>query len=254
MSHGSFFWYDLISKDPAATRAFVTQLFGWVASEATMPDGTPYTSFSSGGNLICGLMPFSPARDFEDGRAHWMTYVQVDRLFATTTRVERKGGTILSDPLPVPELGTYQIIRDSEGALLALVEAQRPVLSHKFIWNSVIWNELNCRSAADAKDFYRGIAGWTATSVVDEGLTYDFFTQGGANVAGLLEMNGTGFEDVRPGWQTYLAVADVDDMATKAVECGGYLAASPFDLPGVGRIAIIVEPGGCQISLLHPPE
>ena len=251
MSHGSFFWYDLISKNPAATRDFMISAFGYVASDTTMPNGTPYTSFSIGGNLICGLIPLSKERDFDQGRSHWIAYVQVDRLFSSIVRVERHGGQVLSDPMPVPDLGYYQIIRDSQGALLCLVESRHGILTSKFVWNSVIWNELVCENAALAHAFYRPVAGWTQTQA-ENTLDYDFFTLGGAHVAGILEMPKDTFGPIKPSWQTYMAIPKIDTMVGKVLEHGGSVTAEPFDLPGIGRIALAIDPGGCQLSLLQP--
>ena len=255
MSHGSFFWYDLVSRDTAATRAFLTRMFDWVASEAQMPDGTSYTSFSTSGNVVCGLIPLDAKRDFDERRAHWITYIRVDRLFSAMARVERQGGEILTEPLPVPDLGSYQVVRDPDGALLALVEARYEVLNPGFAWNTVIWNELTCRDVGPAQEFYRAVTGWVHSPNAGgpDALDYGFFTTVGANVAGLLEMAGPDYGDLRPAWQAYIAVEDVDAMAAKVTECGGHVAAEPFDVPGVGRIAIVIEPGGCQLSLLCPP-
>ena len=252
MSHGSFFWYDLVSKDTRASRAFLTRLFGWVASDAAMPDGTPYTSFSSGGNVICGLMPLNETRDYEGGKAYWMTYIQVDRLFSTITRAERQGGEVLSEVMPVPDLGSYQVLRSPDGGLLALVEARQPVLSPGFSWNTITWNELMSPQPQRAQDFYRAIAGWSHQDVTGT-LNYAFFTLGGANVAGLLDMSTPDFTALKPGWQTYIAVEDVDALTAQVPSCGGHIAAEPFDLPGVGRVAVIIEPGEGVISLLTPP-
>lgn len=254
MSHGSFYWYDIVSKDRDASRNFLTRVFGWVASDAAMPDGTPYTSFSTNGKLICGLMPLTQSNDYDGGRAHWMTYVQVDRLFSTMTRAERQGGEILSDVQPIPDLGSFQVLRDPGGALLSMVEANQPVLSPGFAWNTVIWNELMSREAPQTLDFYRAVTGWTAQNASNDGsLDYGFLTMGGANMAGFLLAEGADYGDMRPGWQTYIAVEDVDATAAKAQAAGGHIAAEPFDLPGVGRIAVIVEPGETVISLLTPP-
>ena len=255
MGHGSFYWYDIISKNRDASRDFLTRLFGWVASDAAMPDGTPYTSFSSGGALICGLMSLTEVNDYDEGRAHWMTYVQVDRLFSTTTRAERQGAEILSEVQPIPDLGSYQLLRDPGGALLSLVEANHPILSHGFAWNTIIWNELLSREASQTLEFYRAVTGWTAQEATTDGsLDYGFFTMGGANLAGFLHMDGSDFGDIRPGWQTYIAVEDVDAMAAKAKAAGGHIAAEPFDMPSVGRIAILIDPGETVISLLTPAD
>ena len=252
MSHGSFFWYDLVSKDTQASRAFLTRLFGWVASDSALPDGTPYTSFSFGGNLICGLMSLNETRDYEDSKAYWMTYIQVDRLFSTITRSERQGGNVLSEVLPVPGLGSYQVLRSPDGGLLSFVEARQQVLKPGFTWNAITWNELVSRQPGRAQDFYSAIVGWSHQEVTGA-FAYAFFTLGGANVAGLLDVSADDFTSMKPGWQAYIAVADVDALTTQVPSCGGHIAAEPFDLPGVGRVAVIIEPGEGVISLLTPP-
>ena len=252
MSHGSFFWYDLVTKDWDASKAFLMRLFDWDATDVAMPNGAPYTSFSKDGQLTCGLMPLTAANDYDEGRAHWMTYVQVDRLFSTITRAERHGGEILSEVKPIPDLGSYQVLRDPSGALFSLVEASSPILSSNFAWNSIIWNELTTRNPQPAAEFYRAVTGWTATAAQAD-LDYAFFAMGGVNMAGLLAMQGPDFGDLRSGWQTYFAVEDVDATVARVEACGGHVAAHPFDLPGVGRVAIIIEPGQGTISLLTPP-
>ena len=253
MSHGRFFWYDLVSKDRKASRAFLTSLFGWTASDAAMPDGTPYTSFSVQKHLVCGLMPLTEARDFNQGQGYWMTYLRVDRLAPSIVRAKQQGGVTLSGALPVPDLGAYQIIRDPAGTLLALVEARQSILSSGMLWTSVIWNELLCRQGeGPVADFYQVVAGWSYQKTPQQAFDYSLFSLGGSQVAGILEMPDTAYAGLRPAWQTYIGVSDVDALTAKALDCGGHITAEPFELPGVGRLALIVEPGGCQITLLQP--
>lgn len=254
MTHGSFFWYDMVSKNPEATRTFMPRVFGWDASHAVMPDGTPYISFSSAGKLVCGLMPLSERRDFDSGRAHWMTYLEVDGLATAQSRVENSGGEILGNQQTVPDLGAYQVIRDPDGALVALVEARRKVLQQGNNWNSVVWNELICRDADRIGDFYHSIANWTISSDASNNFEYGFFTQNRVNMAGLLEMKGHDFGDIKSSWQVYIAVEDIDAAVNKVTLNGGQISAEPFDMPGIGRIAIVIEPGECQFSLLQPPS
>ena len=200
-------------------------------------------------------MPLKAENDFDEGRAHWMSYIRVDRLFSTVTRAERQGGEILSDARPVPDLGSYQVIRDPSGALLSLIEANQPILSPDFAWNTIIWNELLTRHSQPTVDFYRAVTGWSAMPADNQNtLDYGFLTFGGTNIAGILQMDSPDFGDIRSGWQTYIAVEDVDAMTAKAKAAGGLIAATPFDLPGVGRIAVIIEPGETVISLLTPPS
>ena len=54
------------------------------------------------------------------------------------------------------------------------------------------------------------------------------------------------------GWMPYLAVDDVDARAKKAVEAGAAMMKPAFDVPGVGRIVILMEPGGAGIGWITP--
>jgi hypothetical protein len=50
----------------------------------------------------------------------------------------------------------------------------------------------------------------------------------------------------------YLAVDDVDARVKKAQTAGATLMRPIFDVPGVGRIAILREPGGAGIGWITP--
>ncbi len=252
MSYSSFFWYDMVSEDAVATREFMVGLFGWTTFNDTMPDGTPYTSFSTAGNLVCGLIPLTPKRDFERGQAYWMSYLQVDSLPFAQGQVERHGGLVIGQPQPVPDVGSYQVIRDPAGALLAFIEAQQTILGHNFAWHTVVWNELSCPGGDTIKGFYRSVVNWTHMSNQVDEFDYGIFTKQGENMAGLLELPDAAFEAMRPAWQIYFAVRDLDAMAAKVIKFGGHLVAEPFDLPGVGRMAVVIDPGNCPFSLLQP--
>jgi len=50
----------------------------------------------------------------------------------------------------------------------------------------------------------------------------------------------------------YIAVDDVDARAKKAVQAGAKIAQPAFDIPGVGRIVILAEPGGATVGWMTP--
>ena len=58
--------------------------------------------------------------------------------------------------------------------------------------------------------------------------------------------------DAPPHWMTYIAVDDIDKVAAEAPGLGGTVMRAPFDVPGVGRIAIMREPGGAGIGWMTP--
>ena len=51
---------------------------------------------------------------------------------------------------------------------------------------------------------------------------------------------------------SYLAVDDVDARVAKAIAAGAKLMRPIFDVPGVGRIAILDEPGGAGVAWMTP--
>jgi predicted enzyme related to lactoylglutathione lyase len=50
----------------------------------------------------------------------------------------------------------------------------------------------------------------------------------------------------------YIAVDDVDARAKKAVAAGAKIMKPAFDVPDVGRILILKEPGGAGIGWITP--
>src|SRR5262249_42072249 len=67
-------------------------------------------------------------------------------------------------------------------------------------------------------------------------------------VGGIYEMEGPDFAQVPENWMPYLAVDDVDKRVKKATVAGATLMRPLFDIPGVGRIAILREPGGAGVG------
>ena len=50
----------------------------------------------------------------------------------------------------------------------------------------------------------------------------------------------------------YIAVDDVDARVKKAVKAGAKVMKPAFDVPGVGRIVILTQPGGAGIGWMTP--
>ena len=55
-----------------------------------------------------------------------------------------------------------------------------------------------------------------------------------------------------PVWLTYIAPDDIDATAAKVTELGGTVIREPWDIEGVGRLAIVQDPAGAVIGLFKP--
>ena len=114
------------------------------------------------------------------------------------------------------------------------------------------WNELMTRDVERAKAFYGGTVGWRFEDMPMEGGTYWVCKDGDQPVGGILDMNRPEFESIPPHWFAYLAVDDVDALAEQARAAGAELLRPLFDVPGVGRIAILKDPTGAALGWITP--
>jgi uncharacterized protein len=111
------------------------------------------------------------------------------------------------------------------------------------------WNELATRDVERAKKFYADTLGWSFESIPMPEGSYWIASAGGEPVAGIVEGGSDAPSD---GWMSYIAVDDVDARVKKAVQAGAKVLQSAFDVPDVGRIVILAEPGGAAIGWMTP--
>jgi predicted enzyme related to lactoylglutathione lyase len=115
------------------------------------------------------------------------------------------------------------------------------------------WNELRTRDAERAKRFYATTVGWSfEASATPDGETYWVALQDGKPVAGLFALTSPRFDGVPESWMSFLAVDDVDARVAKAITAGAELVMPIFDVPEVGRIAMLCEPSGAGIGCITP--
>lgn len=104
------------------------------------------------------------------------------------------------------------------------------------------------RDVAGAKAFYETCIGWEMTAMPMGEQTYWIAKVGEQPVAGIMDISGDDFTDVPACWFPYLAVDDVDARLKQATDAGATIQRAPFDIPGVGRIAIIIDPTGVAMG------
>ena len=118
------------------------------------------------------------------------------------------------------------------------------------------WNELMTHDVEKAKAFYSETLGWTYDDMPMPGMdaTYTVAKSGDVMVGGIFPMAGADFEGVPDHWYSYVAVDDVDKRLEALKQAGGRIHREPFDVPGVGRIAMIEVPGGAAQGWMTPAE
>lgn len=116
------------------------------------------------------------------------------------------------------------------------------------------WNELMTRDADKAKKFYGDAIGWAYDAMPMPEGTYWVAKVGDKPVGGIFTMSGPDFAGAPESWMSYLAVDDIDARLKKATAAGAKIMRQPFDVPNVGRIAMVQEPGGAVIGWMTPAQ
>jgi predicted enzyme related to lactoylglutathione lyase len=116
----------------------------------------------------------------------------------------------------------------------------------------VCWSELAVHDVARAQQFYTQTLGWRFEAMPMPDMTYWIIMSGAARVGGMFEMKGANFDGVPDHWLTYIAVDDVDARLQKAVAAGARVCKEAFDIEGVGRMAVLAEPGGAVVAWMTP--
>lgn len=126
----------------------------------------------------------------------------------------------------------------------------------------VWWNEINTHDTERTRAFYCRVMGWTPvlTAMTDMGrspnpgeASYTTFMKGKTPVCGAYDLRTLPeLADLPDFWMTYLSVPDCDESCREAVSAGGEVLKPPFDVPGVGRVAIIRDATGAMVGLGTP--
>jgi uncharacterized protein len=237
---GTFVWHEHLSSDPKQAQDFYTQLFGW-ETEVWKPGEMDYMMISSGGKTHGGFFK-AP----EGVPNHWIGHVLVDSADETAEKVKAAGGTILMDPMDIPEVGRFAPIADPQGAV---VSAFQPAGDGPTPEGVFVWDELGTQDVEAAERFYGAVFGWTSTDMGEEYGGYKIFQIGETRVAGAMKLRDS---SAPSGWAPYIAVDDADATVDKGKKLGGSALLEPMDVPAVGRIAVLSDPQGAVFGIIKP--
>ena len=112
-----------------------------------------------------------------------------------------------------------------------------------------VWHEQVSGDPKQAKGFYTPLFGWGTETFKPGEFDYEMIAVGGRTYGGF----GKAMEGAPPPhWLGHVRVESVDETVEKAKNAGGKLAAGPFDMEEVGRMAIIGDPQGAYLGAFQP--
>ena len=116
---------------------------------------------------------------------------------------------------------------------------------------TICWIDLASTDADGAAGFYCDLFGWTAAEPIEDAGGYRMLLCGGKQVAGVAPCWG---DTDRSAWSTYVATADADATCAAALASGGEVVMEAMDVLAAGRMAILRDPAGAQVSVWQPGE
>ncbi|TXI17827.1 MAG: VOC family protein [Roseateles sp.] len=113
------------------------------------------------------------------------------------------------------------------------------------------WSELSSPDPRAACEFYGQLFGWTYDTMNLGQGDYHVIKVGDSAVGGVMAQQQPGPAQ----WGSYVTVASCDATVERARGLGATVCAGPFDIPGVGRMAVLQDPQGAVIQVISyaPP-
>ncbi|GHI02076.1 hydroxylase [Streptomyces cellostaticus] len=244
---GSPIWIDLGSPDTEAAAAFYGAVFGWRFVSAG-PEAGGYGFFQKDGKTVAALGPLTE----EGARSAWTTYFRSDDIDDAARQVVADGGSVRVEPMSVGE-GRLAQFTDPQGAQFAVLQSAMG-LQKASEDDTLVWVELHAADPEAAIRFYHGLFGWRSQEMQAPGMTYRVLSiaygdQQQGSFGGVAQLQG---EQDEARWVPYFAVADADAVVTAVQDNGGTVRMPAADVPDVGRIAWLEDPGEAVFAVLKP--
>jgi uncharacterized protein len=246
--HGRFVWYELMTTDVEAARAFYTDIMGWRTHDASMPS-MAYTLFTVGEASVSGLMSLPEGAAKAGAKPRWLGYVGVNDVDAMAERIKHLGGVVYVPPTDIPSIGRFSVVADPQSATLALVKGLHPGNVQPTLTEPgcVGWHELLAADSGKAFAFYRALFDWqNANAEIGPTKTYQLFSAGGQTIGGIFTKPPT---VPVPFWLYYFNTSDIDTTVERVKAAGGAILEGPVEVLGGGRVARCTDPQGAMFAL-----
>jgi uncharacterized protein len=255
-----FIWYELVTNDMDRAVTFYRKVVFWDLRDAGMP-GMRYMLFGKDGKDVGGIMTWAAAG--AQGMApEWMAHIHTAKLDEELKSVVADGGTVIKPAQDIPGVGRFAVVLDPQRAKYLLFEPGRSYAAPRLGQmeaGSVGWHELLTDDAEKAFAYYSKHYGWQKDYAHDMGPmgSYQTFrTDQPLYTGGMMSIkNCPGIpEGLKPHWQYYFVVDDIEAAQKRVVEAGGAVRMPPMDVPGGSRILQAIDDQGCDFALMQPAK
>ena len=248
-THGRFVWYELMTTDVEAAKAFYGNVVGWGTQNASIP-GMTYTLFTAGGTAVSGLMDLPEDASKMGAKPCWIGYVSVDDVDATAERIKQLGGTVQVPPTNIPGIGRCSIVADPQMVTLAVLKRLQPGQQRPpdiGMRGGVGWHELVDADWEKAWAFYGELFGWQKGDGASGALgTYQLFSAAGQTIGGMFSKPPMLAD---PSWLFYFNIGDIDAAAKRVTAASGQILDGPIEVLRGRWIIQCTDPQGAMFAL-----
>ena len=260
--HGYFGWYELVTTDTAAAKAFYSAVTGWTTrSMGHGIDGNEYTVFSVEKDYgVAGMMALTDAMQAGGARPGWLGYILSDDVDATLEALVKAGGTVHRPASDIPDMLRFAVVADPQGVVFIVFtpnpRMQAPPPPPPGTPGTFGWSELVTTDWEAAYRFYSGLFGWTKAMAVDMDAmgTYQTFGVNGAEPAIGGMMNKPPGMPMPAYWAYYINVDSIGAAIERLKTAGGTVINGPHPVPGGMFIVQATDPQGAVFCLLSAKE
>ncbi|TPG39825.1 VOC family protein [Sphingomonas koreensis] len=251
--HGTPIWYELITADPDAAKAFYDDVVGWTIEP--QPAGEmDYRMITTPGGHAGGVMRLDDQMKAGGAKPGWKFYIGVDDVDATVEKAKAAGGGVIMPPWTIDGVGRMALIHDPQGVVFYVMRGVSPEDSTAFDrmgLGKCNWNELNSDDQQGALNFYGEVFGWTYPDKMPMGPMgdYVFVDAAGTQIGAIMQRPA----DAPPAdWRFYFRSPDIDAAADKVRALGGTVHHGPVEVPGGDRIIVASDPEGVSVGVVGP--
>ncbi|HWJ69993.1 MAG TPA: VOC family protein [Sphingobium sp.] len=249
---GEFIWYELMTTDVDAARAFYEPVVGWKIGATSGMPGMDYRMIDAPDASVGGMMAIDAEMAAQGGKPGWLGYIGVDDVDATVAAIRAQGGHVYVPPSDIPDVGRFAMVSDPQGAPFYVMRGAVDGTSTAFSPDAMghcSWNELTTSDQAAADAFYAAIFGWETRETMPMGPAgdYRFLNVGDLRIGASMQQAG------RPRWQPYFTVSSIGAAVDAVKAHGGTVDHGPHEVPGGSHVIIGTDPQGARFALVGKP-
>ncbi|MFJ6567810.1 VOC family protein [Streptomyces sp. NPDC091292] len=235
-------WVSLMARDLEAAQEFYGAVLGWKFHKGRL--GDDFSVASRDGVPVAGISSLATALQVA---VAWTPYFAVADADVTAARIRERTGTVAVGPIALAS-GRGVLAADRDGATFGIWEGR--LYAGWDVWHkeAPAWLRLRTRSAFDAAIFYGEVLEWASDRPGSCEVGYEddevVLRSGGHVVARLSSgaLEAAVDPTIRPRWQVYFPVPDVEFCVQAALDSGGALVAR--EVTALGPEATLRDPDG----------